>query len=264
MQLVTLTTDWGYSDHYIGAVKAKLYTAIKDCQVVDITHSIEKYNLMSGAFIVKNACLNFPEGTIHIIDVDCTESSKNNYQHVVIEYNKQYFICTDNGMPSMIFDDLSQIKIIGITNTYQESSYYTFSAFDLFCKVAAILTYNTSIDELGYEMTELVRRNILTATIFSNSILCTAFHVDSYGNVFLNLKIEEFLAKLGNDEFLIEIESNKIKAISKSYDDVRENSPLLTVSSTGHLQIAINKANASELLGYRTGSQISIKLIKKK
>lgn len=263
MQLVTLTTDWGNSDHYLGAVKAKLYSTIKDCQVIDITHDIKKFDLMEGAFIVKNACLNFPKGTIHIIDVDCTESSRNNYQHIVIEYNEQYFICTDNGMPSIIFEGLTPSKIIGITKTYQDSFYYTFSAFDLFCKVAAIICYKMNIEELGYEMSELVKRNILNPTIYDDTILCTVFHVDSYGNVFFNLTIEEFLKRLGNNRFLIEIENNKIETISKSYDDVRENAPLLTVSSSGHLELAINKSNASELLGFKNGTPVTIKIKKK-
>ncbi|MDD4001206.1 MAG: SAM-dependent chlorinase/fluorinase [Bacteroidales bacterium] len=263
MQLVTLTSDWGYSDHYIGAVKAKLYSIINDCIVVDISHDINKFDLMQGAFIVKHACLNFPKGTIHIIDVDCTESSANKYQHVVIEYNEQYFICTDNGLPSIVFEGLNPTKIIGITNTYQDSSYYTFSAFDLFCKVAAIISYNTNIDELGFQIPEFIKKNILNPIIYDDSILCTVFHVDSYGNVFLNLTIDEFLKRIGNNGFLIEVENNRVDKISKSYDDVRINAPLLTVSSSGNLELAINKSNASELLGLKIGTSLIIKITKK-
>ncbi|MCK9163029.1 MAG: SAM-dependent chlorinase/fluorinase [Bacteroidales bacterium] len=263
MQLVTLTTDWGRSDHYIGAVKSKLYSTINDCQVIDISHDIKKFDLMEGAFIVRNACLNFPKNTIHIIDVDCTESKKKEYQHVVIKYDNQYFICTDNGMPSIIFEGLSPIKVIGITNSYQESYYYTFSAFDLFCKVAALISYETNIEDFGYEITELVKKNVLTPIIYPESILCTVFHVDGYGNVFLNINVEEFLRRLENNKFLIEVENSKIENISKSYDDVKVNDSLLTVSSSGHLELAINKSNASELLGLKVGTPLTIKIIKK-
>ena len=76
MQIVTLTTDWGYGDYYMGVVKGRLYSTIADVQVVDITHNIRKYDNLSAAFVVKNACFEFPEGTIHIIDVNSYEETK--------------------------------------------------------------------------------------------------------------------------------------------------------------------------------------------
>ncbi|MBP6429049.1 MAG: SAM-dependent chlorinase/fluorinase [Bacteroidales bacterium] len=258
MQLVTLTTDWGRSDHYVGAVKAKLYSTITNCQVIDITHDIKKYDLMEGAFIVRNACLNFPKNTIHIIDVDCTESKRKKHQHAVIKYNDQYFICTDNGMPSIIFEGLSPIIAIGITESYQESSYYTFSVFDLYCKVAALISYETNIEDLGYVIPELVKKNVLNPIIYADSILCTVFHIDGYGNVFLNILVDEFIKRLGDRIFILEIDNNIISTISKSYDEVKINDALLTVSSSGHLELAINKSNASELFGLKIGTPLTI------
>ncbi|MBP1629555.1 MAG: hypothetical protein H6Q15_448 [Bacteroidetes bacterium] len=259
MQLVTLSTDWGNSDHYVGAVKAKLYSIIEDCHVVDITHNIDKFNIPSAAFIVKNACLGFPKGTIHIIDVDCAESSEN--LHVLIKWNDQFFICTDNGLPNLVFDTLNDVRIYGLS-VFQDSNFYTFSAFNLFCKVASEIAKGEPVEDLGYEIQDFYRKGsqIKPAYIFG-SISCTVFHVDSYGNAFLNITINDFLDILKDRKFLIEIEKFKIEKISTSYIDVRINNPLLTVSSTGYLQIAINKANASELLGYRIGTPVTIKII---
>lgn len=264
MQLVTLTTDWGYSGHYIGVVKSKLYRTIENCQVIDITHSIEKYNMMEGAFVIRNACLDFPKGTIHIIDIDCNEGGVNEYKHVLIVYKEQYFICTNNGMPSLIFEDSSQVKIISIERVLQDSNYYTFPALDLFCNIAALIADNNDINEFGSEEFELVKRHVFTPTIYSDSILCTVFHVDSYGNVFLNITINEFMKGIGKKGFLIKMDRYNITQVSTSYDNVKENNPLLTVASTGHLQIAINKANASELFGLKYGSQLTILLTDKK
>ncbi|MDD2488450.1 MAG: SAM-dependent chlorinase/fluorinase, partial [Bacteroidales bacterium] len=110
---------------------------------------------------------------------------------------------------------------------------------------------------------EFIKKNILNPIIYDDSILCTVFHVDSYGNVFLNLTIDEFLKRIGNNGFLIEVENNRVDKISKSYDDVRINAPLLTVSSSGNLELAINKSNASELLGLKIGTSLIIKITKK-
>lgn len=263
MQLVTLTTDWGYTDHYIGQVKGRLYSTIPDCQVIDITHNVPKFNMEKGAFIVRNTCFGFPPNTIHIIDVSCSENSDKHFQHIVVKCKDQYFICTDNGMPSLIFNSMKPQKIIGITNTYQESNYYTFSAYDLFCKVAAIISYETPIEDLGFEMSDFVKRKSMLSVLNKNNIQCCVFYVDSYGNAFLNITIDEFLSTVGNNSFRLRIEQSEITEISKSYDDVKDGEPLLTVSSTGHLQIAMNKDSAVELLGCTVGRQFVIDIIKR-
>lgn len=264
MQIVTLTTDWGFSDHYVGAVKGKLYSTIDDCNVVDITHQINKFDIMQGAFIVRNACLSFPKSTIHIIDVHCSENTQKQFQHVVIKYDDQYFICTDNGMPSLIFEGLEVQEIVGITNVFQESNYYTFSAFDLFCKVAALISYNSNIEEFGYKINSFVKRTPMNATIYNDMVLCTVFHIDSYGNLFLNITIDEFTKCIADKKFELKLEGFTINSISHAYDNVRENTPVLTVSSTNNLQLAINKGNASALLGLNEGSPIKIKISNQK
>lgn len=266
MQIVTLTTDWGISDHYVGAVKGRLYSSIKDCNVVDITHQINKFDIMQGAFIVRNSCLGFPASTIHIIDVHCSESTQKQYQHVVILYNDQFFICTDNGLPSLIFEGLEVQKIIGITQVFQESNYYTFSAFDLFCKVASLIAYNEDIEDFGFPMTSFVKSTKMNATVYTDMILCTIFHIDSYGNIFLNMTIDELSTYINPEErsFEIKVEGFTINSISHAYDNVRENTPVLTVSSTNHLQLAINRGNASALLGLNEGSPVKIKILKKR
>ncbi|MDD2530967.1 MAG: SAM-dependent chlorinase/fluorinase [Bacteroidales bacterium] len=260
MQIVTLTSDWGISAHYIGAVKGKLFSTINNCQIVDISHQIKKFDILHGAFVVRNACLDFPKSTIHIIDVQSTESKIKDYQHVIIKYNDQFFVCTDNGMPSLIFEGLEIQKIIAITKIYQESSYYTFSAFDLFCKTAALIAYNTNIDEFGDPMEKLLKRSLPKPTVYDNLITCTVFYIDSYGNVFLNITIDEFMQMIGRKKFEIKIEGFELTKFHHSYDEVKENNPLLTVSSTQHLQLAINKGNASALLGLNEGSPINISI----
>ena len=113
-------------------------------------------------------------------------------------------------------------------------------------------------------MDSFVKRNPTNATIYSDSILCTVFHIDSYGNIFLNITIDEFTKCITNKKFELKMEGFTINTISHAYDNVRENTPVLTVSSTNHLQLAINKGNASALLGLNEGSPITIKISNQK
>jgi hypothetical protein len=85
--IVTLTTDWGDRDFFAGKVKGKLYSYIPGVRVVDITHNIEPFQFMKAIFVVKNACLDFPKGTIHIIDINSSETAQMPF--VVVEYKEQ-------------------------------------------------------------------------------------------------------------------------------------------------------------------------------
>ena len=134
--IVTLTTDWGYSDYYIGRVKGKLYSYIPGVQVVDITHGIPPYQITRATYVVKYGCLGFPPGTIHIIDVCSSQTPEQPF--IVVEHNEQYYICTDNGLPAAVFGT-DGVKAAIIDKVNQETDSYTFAACDLFCKVAAML-----------------------------------------------------------------------------------------------------------------------------
>ena len=144
--IVTLTTDWGYSDFFAGAVKGRLYTDIPNVRVVDITHGIDPFSLRKAIFVVKNGCLSFPPGTIHIIDV-CSSQTKE-HPFVVVSYAQQYYICTDNGLPHAVFEDQYD-KAVVIDGIRWDSDFYTFAARDLFCKVAAMIAADTPIEQLG-------------------------------------------------------------------------------------------------------------------
>src|SRR3989338_5913938 len=103
MPIITLTTDLGSSDFYVGALKGAILSQLADVTLVDITHNIPLYNFSKAAFIVRNCYKDFPQGTIHIIGVNPEIDAET--AHVAIFYNGHYFIGADNGMFSLIFED---------------------------------------------------------------------------------------------------------------------------------------------------------------
>ena len=259
MQIITLTTDWGTKDFFSGMVKAKLYSSIPNVQVVDITHDIEQYSMMNTAFVVKNACLNFPKGTIHIIDVNSFFDQEKDINFVVIEYNEQYFICADNKMPHSIFGD-NCTSIIEIT-TYWDSNFYNFVAHDLFCKVATMIANGTPLEEIGYKRESLNKSQAIAPIYEENSIKANIMYIDSYGNAYLNVKYEEFMKVGQNRPFKVTLQSgiHKINELDSTYYD-EEGYPdlIVTVSSTGYIQIAMKIASAEQLLRLRERDQVII------
>ncbi len=263
MQIVTLTTDWGLSDYYVGVVKGRLYSLINDVLVVDITHNIESYDLDSTAFIVKNACSQYPDGTIHIIDVNSYEHGEMNglkpQPYVAIKHNNQYYICTDNKLPSRIFGN-DEIEITDI-NLYNETDFYTFAALDLFPKVAKMIAENHNLDNIGNKLDRLYNQQLVTGFSTKDNdsvIIAKVIHIDKYGNVFLNVKDVDFRRIKNGRQFKIRIGFEEITKMSLSYADVECGQPLLTVSSSGYLQLAVREDSISSLLSIREDSSIYI------
>lgn len=267
MQIVTLTTDWGCVDHYIGVVKGRLYATIADVNVVDITHNIKKYDLLSAAFVVKNACGEFPEGTIHIIDVNSYEESSRGAEtkskfFIAVKHKGQYYICTDNGLPSVVFGN-DEVEIVQIS-LYNESNYYTFEALDLFAKVAKHIAEAKRIDSLGIKKECFENKITRSYPIVSHDRIKTeVIYIDDYGNAFLNITIKEFAKALAGRSFCITIDKRrKITKLSQSYadNDGCVDDVLLTVSSTDYLQLAIREGSISELRSLRVGNSVLIEI----
>lgn len=247
--IVTLTTDWGNRDFFAGMVKGRLYSAIPNVRVVDITHGIEPFQPAKAIFVVKNACLGFPKGTIHIIDVNSTESSEHPF--VIIEYHGQYYICTDNGLPFAVFgSDYSRAVVI---NTFQESEFFTFAAYHLFCAVAIRLAQGADLSEFGPATDTLCTSQPFSPVVQNDKLKIYVTYVDAYGNADLNITYEEFERIRNGRKFALYIHENSVHEICHSYFDVdsqggHSSSLLLTVSATGNLQIALREASAEQYL----------------
>lgn len=260
-QIITLTTDWGYRDFFAGQVKGKLLSYIPGSQVIDITHGIDPYKLDSAIFVVKQACMEYPKGTIHIIDVKSSQSKDNPF--IVVKRNGQYYICTDNGLPQAVFGDSPEDMVI-IDNISQESSFYTFAALDLFCKVAAMIAHGAQLSDLGFPVEKLYTITPFNNTHVGQDLMTYIAYIDSYGNADLNISYEEFERERAGRSFEVQVHEMRIKNISHSYIDVpdsgnRRSALLLTVSSTGLLQLAIREGSAEQLLGIRERENILIR-----
>lgn len=250
--IITLTTDWGTKDFFAGMVKGRLYSKIPHVRIVDITHQITPFDPIAAAFVIKNGCLGFPQNTIHIIDVDTV------LPFVIIEYKSQYFICSDNGIPYAVFND--QFTQAVQLNVQRESSptpplqSYTFSAYGLFCKVAQLITQDVPILELGNPIQALKQSSPLSPQQTHTQLVAHINYIDSYGNAYLSIKYDEFEKIRNGRKFVLHVSHYDINTISQTYDTPtfiqgRKASLILTISATGHLQIAINKKSVQQLIG---------------
>ena len=259
-QIVTLTTDWGYRDFFAGIVKGRLYSYIPSVEVVDITHGIEPYKLLDAIFVVRHACPAFPPGTIHIIDIASSKSDETPF--LVVHYRDQYYICTDNGLPFSLFGD-SPCEAVAIGDMPQKGPACTFAASDLFCKVASMLAHGASLTDIGTPVNSFRRSTPYNNTPLPNGIKTYIAYIDSYGNADLNISYEEFECLRKGRRFSMMVQEQTLTEIVPGYINAKASGNsraglLLTVSSTGLLQIAIRDGSAEQLFNLRVLQTINI------
>jgi S-adenosylmethionine hydrolase len=258
MAIITLTSDWGLRDHYIGAVKGALLSQIPGAVVVDITHSIPVFDLNQAAFIVRNFYRNYPEGTIHILAVN-TEASIET-PHTLVVHDGHFFIGADNGLFSLIFDETPS-KIIEL-EVMQDSDFFTFSTRDVFVKVAVHIAEGKPVEELGHPKKELLKKMSFSPVLDDDLIKGKVIYIDNYENAFTNITKPLFRSMTRGKKFaiLFRSASYRITEISQSYKDVVEGEMLALFSTTGHLEIAINQGKASSLLGLKIDQSVVVEI----
>ncbi len=256
MAIITLTSDWGFKDHYIASVKGKILSLLPDVTIVDISHSIELYNNDHAAFVIRNAFISFPEGTVHIIGVNSIAGIKT--PHTVLKHKGHYFIGADNGILALICEN-EPVEIIEI-DVRSDSNYFTFPSRDVFPKVAAALISGTPMSELGSPKSELNGMFQFAPIVTDDRITGKIIHFDNYSNAITNIHESLFKSFVRGGKYEISLKSHPegIKKVSNSYDDVDEGEKLALFSTTGYLQIAINRGTGMELLGLRHDDRVMV------
>lgn len=151
MAIITLTTDFGEKDHFVGAVKGTIYSEMEDVRIVDISHSVSPFHITEASYIIKNAYKCFPKGSIHIIGIDSELTPEN--KHLAVFLDGHYFICANNGILSLIASEINPDKIveINIHNTVESN----FPVLDVFVRVACHLARGGTLEVVGKVLTTL-------------------------------------------------------------------------------------------------------------
>lgn len=274
MSIITLTTDFGTKDHFVGAVKGAIHSSILDARIVDISHRISPFNITETAYILKNAYKNFPQGTIHIVGVD-SELNKDN-KHIAMLLNGHYFVCPDNGLISMIASEITPSKIVEIN--IHDRIETSFSVLDVFVQVAAHIARGGTLEVIGKPL-ESYKKLVELQPIISgdqNKITGNVIYIDNYGNVISNISEKNFREVGKGREFIITASNYEFKKINTKYSDIvdfnldptqrrSDGSKLAIFNSAGLIEIAIYKSNlitvggASSLLGLNYRDFITVK-----
>lgn len=272
--VITLTTDFGTSDAYVGAMKGVILGINPDAVIIDLTHSIEPQNIGQAAFVFSTAYTYFPDGTIHLVVVDPGVGTRRKI--VVLASPRAFFVAPDNGVLSYVVQAHSRrktqpqrgfptegtrkklpppLKAFAITNPryWHHPVSQTFHGRDILAPVAAHLSLGVSPQEFGDNLSHLlafpVPRPYAEA---SGEVIGHVVHVDRFGNLITDVTRED----LASQDVSIEVAGRDIRGLSSSYEEAGE---LLAIfGSSGYLEVAARSKSAATLLGLKVGDVIRI------
>jgi S-adenosylmethionine hydrolase len=255
MAIITLTTDLGDKDFYQSALKGSILSLLPDVNLIDITHNISPFNIQQAAFVLKNAFPYFPKGTVHLIGIDSVYNE--NTRYLAIKYKDHYFVGSDNGIFSLLFEDPSE-EIVEL-NIIQDLRFLHFPLTDILAKAACHLAKGGKPGGIGLPVNSIEERVTLQPVIEPDMIRGSVIYIDTFQNAITNITRDLFTRVQQNREFILYFRKNEsISQLSWHYNEVPEGEKLCLFGISNYLEIAINKGNASGLLGLHLGDIVRI------
>lgn len=263
MPLITLLTDFGTADYFVGAMKGAILSVNPQAHIVDITHEIPAHDIEAGAFTLLAAYSSFPPQTIHVAVVDPGVGSAR--RPLLITAHGHFFVGPDNGLFSYICDGAPDARVYQLTNEnfHRAPVSRTFHGRDIFAPVAGALSQNVPPVELGEPLDDYVRLAPLAPVreeddgAWSGRIL----HIDRFGNLITNFTRRELIDEQLAQGASLEIGTHKINSFRKFYAEATGAAAgeLFAIwGSAGVLEIAANSASAAQLLDARRGQLVRL------
>ena len=267
-RIITLTTDFGTSDAYVGVMKGVILGINPSVQMVDITHAVPPQDVHEAAFLIHSAYHYFPKGTIHLIVVDPGVGSDR--QAIVCQTDRASFVCPDNGILTYLLQEIENsgqhpgniVKIENRAYHLPEVS-QTFHGRDIFAPVAAHLSLGVTLAEIGSSVPNLVRLPIPTLEISDDKLIGEIIKTDSFGNAITNIS-ESLLSRLKSGStretpnYEITVGSVRLKGLNRAYAESEIGKPLAIIGSSGLLEIAVNGGSAETILRLKRGDTVVI------
>ena len=254
MPIVTFLSDFGWQDHYVAAVKAKIITKDPQLQIVDISHEVQKFNIIQSAHILKAIYQDFPEGTVHIVAVNTSNIHK--AEPIALKMNGHYFIGTNNGLFSLV-EEKTPEEIIQLEMKEPTS----FPAKEIFAEAAVQIIKEGSIEKLGSELPLDKYQKYMPQRVKANRELIQGhvMHIDGYGNLITNIEKRDFDILSKDKSIVIKFRNYGLTKVLRSYSETQSGEAFAIFNTDQKLEIGIKEGNASELLGLEYGSMVSIK-----
>ena len=261
--IVTLTTDFGLQDHFVGTMKGVILEYAPDARLVDISHSVQPFDVFDGALTIAQAYSYFPSRTVHMVIVDPGVGTAR--RPIVVSTEKHLFVAPDNGVLSLIFDREERISVRNVTaeHYYLQPVSNTFHGRDIFAPIAAYLAKGVDPDRMGDEITDFVRFSApKPKPLDEHTLRGVVLKVDRFGNLITNItpKDASMIFDAQPHPFKIVVGKREITQMHTAYAEGAPGEVFGILGSMGFLEIAANRGAAAKLLEAAKGTDVNIVL----
>ncbi len=259
--IITLTTDFGTNDHFVGVMKGVILDIVPEAQIVDICHSVQPFDVLDGALTISQAYSYFPAKTVHVVVVDPGVGTAR--RPILASSDGYHFVAPDNGVLSLVYAKESRMHVRHITSEHYflQPVSSTFHARDIFAPIAAYLAKEVDVVKFGEEVQEYVRFSApKPKAVDGNRLRGVVLKVDRFGNLITNITPQDapMLFGAAAKDFKIVVGSREITEIHNTYAEGAPGEVFGVLGSMGFLEIAANRGAAAQVVGVGKGADVSI------
>jgi len=256
LSVISLLTDFGTADYYVGAVKGAILSVNPQAAIVDITHEIAPQDIAAGAFTLLAAYKTFPAGTTHVAVVDPGVGSTR--RPIVVSANEQFFVGPDNGLFTYIYDREPSHQVVHVSaeKYFRPDPSTTFHGRDIFAPVGAALSKGVKPLALGPRITDAVRLPVsLEPEILKNGdVRARIIHIDHFGSCITNITRD-----LVKSNATLVVNRKTIREFRNFYGEDSAKTPFAIWGSAGFLEIAVNGGSAAKVVGAKRGNTVMLR-----
>ncbi|MBS1858298.1 MAG: SAM-dependent chlorinase/fluorinase [Acidobacteria bacterium] len=257
--ILTLTTDFGLDDHYVGAMKGVILGICPNAQVVDISHGVKPFEITEGAYTIAQAWRCFPPRTVHVVVVDPGVGSSR--RPILVEAGGQYFIGPDNGVLSMVYlAEPAKVRLISNQHLFRQPVSRTFHGRDIFAPVAAHVAAGLSPAYVGdpidnYLKPDFVKPHRTGKRTWIGQIL----KIDHFGNIITNFHVAEF-GDLTLRNFQLEMGPVCVNVLARNYTECSPGELFLVLGSAGYYEVSMAQGSAAAKVKCESGAAVELML----
>ena len=252
MSIITLTTDMGIKDHYVASIKGAILSNSPNAKIIDVSHHVKPFNVSEAAFYVSSCYKDFPKGTVHIIGVDTEPivnfSGTDGSFPSILEFNGHFFIANDNGFFGAFLQQEKFDNLWRIDDVLSNPNFFKFPTKNMLVPIACRIINGEDIDTFASPVSNFKNAFYQNAIVEKDLIKGNVIHIDSYGNLIVNVSKELFELNGKDTPFTIYFRRKDyyIDTISSTYNEVSQGERVAIFNENNLLEISINRgANGS-------------------
>jgi S-adenosylmethionine hydrolase len=259
--IITLTTDYGTSDHLVGVLKGVILKILPTATLVDISHHVVPTDLLDGALTIGSAYQYFPPRTVHVVVVDPSVGTQR--RPILVSADQHFFVAPDNGVLSLVYEREAAVKVRHVTaeHYFLNPVSNTFHGRDVFAPVAAWLAKTYQSEVFGEEISDYVRFALPRAKSNGAALKGVVLRVDNFGNLMTNLKAEDLPATMASSgQIKLKIGNTPVETLAQTFAQGQPGQAVAVVGSSGFVEVAVNKGHAARTLGAQRGTEVTLEL----